>query len=261
MQDSPIRTGAPDAVAVVTGAGSAIGRALAAALALRGVAVAAISAAPHDADPAADLPADLPAILTLVADVRDPAAVSETFDRIRERLGPPTILINGAEVYPHRDILEETPQSFMDTVQLNLGGAFNCCHAVLPQMVAAGRGRIINIVTFADIQPAPLAAGYSVSKGALRILTRALVADLGDRFPGIVINDWIPGTHTPRRGIPDGVDPRLAAEWGADLALLDDRSINGRLFLRDCEHQPAQTLRGRLKDRVLGRGRVRVRLK
>ena len=149
----------------------------------------------------------------------------------------------------------------MDTVQVNLGGAFNCCHAVLSQMVAAGRGRIINIVTFADILPAPLAAGYSVSKGALRILTRALVADLGDRFPGIVINDWVPGTHTPRKGIPDGVDPQLAAEWGANLALLDDRAINGLVFLRDREHQPARSLRGRVKDRVLGRGRVRVRLK
>lgn len=253
MQDSPIRHVAPDAVAVVTGAGGDIGRALTAALALRGVAVAGIAAAPYEVEHAAVLP--------IVADVRDPAAVTAAFERIRDTLGAPTILINGAEVYPHRDILEETPQSFMDTVQVNLGGAFNCCHAVLPQMVASGRGRIINIVTFADILPAPLAAGYSVSKGALRILTRALVADLGDRFPGIVINDWVPGTHTPRKGIPDGVDPQLAAEWGANLALLDDRAINGLVFLRDREHQPARSLRGRVKDRVLGRGRVRVRLK
>lgn len=253
MQDSPIRPDAPDEVAVVTGAGSELGRALTATLALRGVAVAGISATPYQPEHAAVLP--------VVADVRDPAAVAEAFQTIRQALGAPTILINGAEVYPHRDILEETPQSFMDTVQLNLGGAFNCCHAVLPQMVASGRGRIINIVTFADVLPAPLAAGYSVSKGALRILTRALVADLGDRFPGIVINDWVPGSHTPRKGIPDGVDPRLAAEWGANLALLDDRSINGLVFLQDREHLPPRSLRGRVKDRVLGRGRVRVRLK
>jgi NAD(P)-dependent dehydrogenase (short-subunit alcohol dehydrogenase family) len=253
MQDSPIRPDAPDEVAVVTGAASDLGRALTAALALRGVAVAGISAAPYEVAHAGVLP--------IIADVRDPAAVTEAFDRIRDLLGAPTILVNGAEVYPHRDILEETPQSFMDTVQLNLGGAFNCCHEVLPQMVASRRGRIINIVTFADILPAPLAAGYSVSKGALRILTRALVADLGDRFPGIVINDWVPGTHAPRKGIPDGVDPQLAAEWGANLALLDDRAINGLVFLQDREHQPAKSLRGRVKDRVLGRGRVRVRLK
>ncbi|WP_137111879.1 SDR family NAD(P)-dependent oxidoreductase [Rhodobacter sp. SY28-1] len=253
MQDSAIHVEAPEGVVVVTGAGSDLGRALAAALALRGLAVAGISATAFQ--PAHD------AVVPVIADVRDPVAVTAAFGLIRERLGAPTILINGAEVYPHRDILEETPASFMDTVQLNLGGAFNCCHAVLPEMVARGHGRIINIVTFADVVPAPLAAGYSVSKGALRILTRALVSDLGDRFPGIVINDWVPGTHTPRKGIPDGVDPALAAEWGANLALLHDRAINGLVFLQDREHLPPKSLRGRVKDRVMGRGRVRVRLK
>lgn len=253
MQDSPIRPDPRDGVAIVTGASGELGLALTAALALRGLAVAGISATPFE--PGHD------GILPVIADVRDPSAVTAAFAAIRDRLGAPTILINGAEVYPHRDILEETPVSFMDTVQLNLGGAFNCCHAVLPEMVARGRGRIINIVTFADVMPAPLAAGYSVSKGALRILTRALVADLGDRFPGIVINDWVPGTHTPRKGIPDGVDPAVAAEWGAHLALLDDREINGLVFLQDREHMPPRSLKGRVKDRVLGRGRVRVRLK
>jgi NAD(P)-dependent dehydrogenase (short-subunit alcohol dehydrogenase family) len=207
-------------VAVVTGASSPLGRALTEALARRGVAVAGIARVP----------------------------------------GAPTILINGAEVYPHRDILEETPETFLDTVQTNLGGVFACCHAALPQMVIAARGRIINIVTFADVQPAPLAAAYSVSKGAVRILTRALVADLGDRFPDIVITDWVPGTHKPRKGIPDGVDPQLAGEWGANLALMQDRALNGRVFLQDHEYLPHKSLKGRVKDRVLGRGRVRVRL-
>lgn len=253
MQDSPIREDAKGAVAVVTGAGSELGLALTAALALRGMAVVGISATPF-------APKD-GRVVPVIADVRDPVAVAAAFADIRDRLGVPTILINGAEVYPHRDILEETPASFMDTVQMNLGGAFNCCHAVLPEMVARGHGRIINIVTFADVMPAPLAAGYSVSKGALRILTRALVSDLGDRFPGIVINDWVPGTHTPRKGIPDGVDPGVAAEWGANLALLHDRGINGLVFLQDREHTPPRSLKGRVKDRVLGRGRVRVRLK
>jgi NAD(P)-dependent dehydrogenase (short-subunit alcohol dehydrogenase family) len=252
MEDGPIRPDAPLGVAVVTGAGGELGRALTAALAMRGLAVAGIAAGPFE--PLHD------GVLPVIADVRDPAAVATAFETIRTQLGAPSILVNGAEVYPHRDILEETPLSFMDTVQLNLGGAFNCCHAVLPNMVATGRGRIINVVTFADVMPAPLAAGYSVSKGALRILTRALVSDLGDRFPGIVINDWVPGTHTPRRGIPDGVDPQRAAEWGANLALMADRAINGLLFLQDREHVLHRSLKGLVKDRVLGRDRVRVRL-
>jgi NAD(P)-dependent dehydrogenase (short-subunit alcohol dehydrogenase family) len=254
MQDTKVRSDAPTGeIAVVTGASSQLGRALTVALARRGVAVAGVARSPFEPGH--------PGILPLVADVRDPGAVTAAFETIREQLGVPTILINGAEVYPHRDILEETPQSFLDTVLTNLGGAFNCCHAVLPLMVVAGRGRIINIVTFADIRPAPLAAGYSVSKGALRILTKSLVADLGDRFPGIVINDWVPGTHKPRKGVPDGVDPMLAAEWGANLALLHDREINGLVFLQDREHMQPRSFKGRVKDRVLGQGRVRVRLK
>lgn len=237
-------------IAVITEASWGIGKELALALVRRGIAVAGIARAPFLVE----------GVLSITADVRQPEEVARAFGEIRDRLGAPTILVNNAETYPDRDILDETPASFMDTVQLNLGGAFNCCHEVLPAMVAKGSGRIINVVTFADVSPAPLAAGYSVSKGALRILTRALVADLGDRFPGIVITDWVPGTHQPRKGIPDGVDPALAAEWGATLALMRQREINGCVFLRDREHQPPRSLKGRVKDRVMGRARVRIQL-
>lgn len=243
----------PDtAITVVTEASWGIGKAVAEALARQGVAVAGLSRQAFQPEAAGIVP--------VVADVRDAMDVSHAFAEIRARLGSPTILINNSETYPDRDILEETPESFMDTVRLNLGGAFNCCHAVLPDMVARGRGRIINVVTFADVRPAPLAAGYSVSKGALRILTRALVADLGDRFPNIVINDWVPGTHVPRKGIPDGVDPLVAAEWGAKLALMNAPEINGLVFLRDQEHAPPRSLKGRVRDRVMGRRRSQLRL-
>ena len=76
-----------------------------------------------------------------------------------------------------------------------------------------------------------------------------------------MINDWVPGTHKPRKGVPDGVEPARAGEWGANLALLHDPAINGLVFLQDREHLPPRSLKGRVKDRVLGRGRVRLRLK
>lgn len=239
-------------VAVVTEASWGIGKALAEALTRHGVSVAGLSRQPF-------VP-EVDGIYPVAADIRDTAEVARAFSDIRARLGAPTILINNSETYPDRDVLDETPDSFMDTVRLNLGGAFACCHAALPDMVAAGRGRIVNVVTFADVRPMPLAAGYSVSKGALRILTRALVADLGDRFPGIVITDWVPGTHVPRKGIPDGVDPQVAAEWGARLALMSAPEINGMVFLQDHEHAVPRSLKGRVKDRLLGRRRSQVRL-
>jgi NAD(P)-dependent dehydrogenase (short-subunit alcohol dehydrogenase family) len=239
-------------IAVVTEASWGIGKAVAEALVRQGVAVAGLSRQAFQPD--------VDGIFPVIADLRDPADVSRAFAEIRARLGSPSILINNSETYPDRDILDETPESFMDTVQLNLGGAFACCHAALPDMVARGRGRIINVVTFADVRPAPLAAGYSVSKGALRILTKALVADLGDRFPGIVITDWVPGTHVPRKGIPDGVDPVVAAEWGARLALMSAPEINGMVFLQDQEHTMPRSLKGRVKDRLMGGRRSQVRL-
>jgi NAD(P)-dependent dehydrogenase (short-subunit alcohol dehydrogenase family) len=252
MRDTmPVQNTATE-VAVVSGASRGLGQALTHALARKGVAVAGIAAAPFQAEAAG--------IEAIAADVGNPEAVARAFADIRARLGAPTILINCAEVYPQRDILDETPGSFMQTVQTNLGGAFNCCHAVLPDMVAAGRGRIINVTTFADISPVPLSAGYAVSKGALRILTRSLVADLADRFPGIVINDWVPGILTTHYGGSDGIDPAVAAEWGARLALLRDEAINGLVFLKDREQRATRSLRMKVRDRVFGRGRTGVRL-
>ena len=238
-------------IAVVTGASLGLGQALATGLAARGIKVAGIARNP---DTLAEGLAHH-AVHAVAADVSDPAAVARAFDEIRGVLGDPTILINNAAVYPHRDILEETPDSFNQTMAINLGGTFACCHQVLPAMVAKGRGRIINVATFADLRPAPLSAAYSVSKGAGRILTRALLADLGDRFPDILINDWIPGALKTRMGLTDGIDPETAAGWGIDLALRHDRALNGVVFDRDREHRPPLSLKGRLKAKLLGRDR------
>lgn len=243
-------------IAVVTGASHGLGRALAIELASRGVAVAGLARDPETLD-AALAGHD---VLSVAADVGDTEAVAHAFAEIRETLGDPTILVNNAALYPRRDILDETPGSFLDTVNVNLGGAFRCCHEVLPAMVERGAGRIVNVATFADVRPAPLAAGYSVSKGAMRILTKSLVADLGDRFPDIVITDWIPGALKTRMGLADGIEPETAARWGATLALMQDRTINGLLFDQDREHAAPRSFRQRLKDRLLGRKRQLLRL-
>ena len=142
------------AVAVVTGASLGLGRDLAIGLAKRGMAVAGIA---RSADTLAENLAGHP-VHGVAADVSDPAEVARAFAEIRDTLGNPTLLINNAAVYPHRDVLDETPDSFMSTMAINLGGTFACCHEVLPAMVEKGRGRIINVATFADLRAAPLSA-------------------------------------------------------------------------------------------------------
>ncbi len=239
-----------DGVAVVTGAGSGLGRALAVGLTQRGITVigfgrrlAALEVTATDCAKGTFVP--------MAVNVADARAVDQAFARIEADHGPVALLINNAAVYPHRDFLEETADSFMQTVATNLGGVVACSQAALRGMVARGSGRILNVATFADIAPLPTAGAYSVSKGAARILTRALVADLGDRFPGIVISDWMPGMLKTGMGIPDGLPPEVSAAWGVKLALMADPSLNGTVFEQDREVLPPRGLKGKIKDLVL----------
>ena len=159
-------------------------------------------------------------------------------------------LINNAAVYPRGDLLSEPPSHIMDCVAVNLGGMVNCALMALADMTEAGHGRILNVSTFADLAPLPGSSAYSVSKGAARIFTRALIADVCDRFPRIVINDWMPGQLATRMGLADGLDPAVAAHWGVALALSDDPSLTGSIFERDAEQLPPRSLKRRLVERV-----------
>ena len=237
-----------DGITVVTGAGGGLGRALARELAGRGHVVAGFG---RDmaalAQTGAGLPPDL--FLPVAVDVADAAAVSRAFAAI----DPVSRLINNAALYPRRDFLDETAETFMATIAVNLGGTAACTRAALTGMVERGRGRILNVATFADVAPLPASSAYAVGKGAARILTRALIADLGDRFPHIVINDWMPGMLATRMGIAQGLPPEVAARWGATLALMDDPGLTGTTWEMDRELPPPRSLRRRLLDRLTGR--------
>ena len=234
-------------IAVVTGAGSGLGRALAVELAAQDVQVIGFGRRLEALQGTAELVAG-GQFTPMVVDVSDANAVAAAFGEIG---GPVTILINNAAVYPRRDILDETPESFAQTMQINLGGLINCNHMALAGMVQTGVGRIVNVASFADIAPMAASSAYSVSKGAARILTKALVADLGDRFPDIVISDWLPGMLATRMGIADGLQPEVAAKWGVKLALWHDPTLNGVTFEMDRELLPPQSLKRRLLNKLL----------
>lgn len=258
-EQSEISQNIAKGVAVVTGAGSGLGRALAMELMRQGMRVVGLGrrAAPLQAVAGA-APEGL--FYPLAVDVGDGSATASVFTGIREDIGAVTLLINNAAVYPHCDILDETPDSFMQTIGINLGGVFNCCHAVLPGMVASGYGRIVNIGSFADLHPAPVSAAYSVSKGAARILTRSLIADLGDRFPDIVISDWMPGVLDTEMGLKTGISPEDAAVWGAALALWHDRSLTGTIFEGNVEQMAPASFKRRVFNKLSGQGRKARRL-
>lgn len=183
-----------------------------------------------------------------VADVADPAAVRDAFSCIDELGVPLRVLINNAAIYETFDILERPSEDYLRTLAVNTGGMINCAHAAITRMVAHGQGRILNVASFADLNPLPSSGAYSVSKGACRIFTQALVADLADRFPEIIINDWAPGILSTRMGRPDGLDPATAAKWGVALALDKSPDLNGCVFDADREVLPPRSLRRRLVD-------------
>lgn len=241
-------------LAVITGAGGGLGRALAIELTRRGLRVAGFGRRLEPLQETGRMAGS--AFIPVQVDVADANAVAAAFAALP---APVTHLINSAAVYPRRDILDETPASFAATVAINLGGVVACTDAALRQMVQTGVGRIMNVSTFADIAPLPASAAYAVSKGAARIFTRALVADLGDRLPRIVINDWMPGMLATGMGIADGLDPAVAARWGAELVLMDDPTLTGTVWEMDRELLPPRSFKGRIKDRLLLRPRQKPR--
>ena len=244
--DQMIRAG----VVVITGAGSGLGRALAINLADRGLKVVGFGRNKLSLQETATL-CDKGCFYPMVVDVADSSAVDTAFVAIEKTYGAVTLLINNAAIYPRLDFLDETPDSFRHVMNVNLGGVVTCTLAALKSMQQTGLGRILNVASFADIAPIPASSAYSVSKGAARILTKALVADLADRFPDIVITDWLPGMLATGMGIPDGLDPAISAKWGAALALWHDPSLNGVTFEQDCELLPPRSLKRRVKDLVL----------
>lgn len=231
--------------AIVTGAGSGLGRALAQKLAAQGIAVAILGRNRDALEETAQAAQEL--IHPYVCDVADADSVQQTIDTIAKIHGTPRILINNAAVYPRRDILDMPPQAFMETMAINLGGTVHSTQAVLPHMIQDGVGRILNVATFADMSPLPMSAEYSTSKGAARIFTRALIADIGDRFPDIVVGDWMPGMLATQMGIEDGLAPEIAAGWGAALALMHDPALTGTTFEMDREILAGSGLKRKMK--------------
>ncbi|MDD9729399.1 SDR family NAD(P)-dependent oxidoreductase [Mameliella sp. AT18] len=240
-----------DGFAIVTGAGSGLGRALARQLCDTGFTVIGTG---RRAAALEETGATCAGRFTaLPMDVSDFSAVRQGIAEVTARHGALALLINNAAVYPKRDVFDETPELFWQSLAINLGGVYACSWAALQDMAPRGTGRILNVASYADIAPLPASAAYSVSKGAQRVLTRALIADLFDRFPGIVLTDWLPGALATGMGIPDGLPPETAAQWGVKLALMRDEALNGAVFERDMELLPPRGLKTKLKDTLMMR--------
>jgi NAD(P)-dependent dehydrogenase (short-subunit alcohol dehydrogenase family) len=178
-------------VALVTGAGSGLGRASAAALAEAGARVCAFDL---DADTAAHTRTDLEALgsraLAVAGDASRPEDAERAVAETARELGPLTILVNAAGIVVKKGLLDTTPGEWRRVLEVNLGGYFHFLRAAVPAMEAAGGGRIVQIASTA----AHVGYGYpayTAAKGGVLAMTRQLALELGPK--GIRINSISPG--------------------------------------------------------------------
>jgi NAD(P)-dependent dehydrogenase (short-subunit alcohol dehydrogenase family) len=199
-------------VAVVTGAGSGIGRAAAVRFAAEGAAVAAVDLnADAVKQTAAQIAAAGGSALTVAADVADRAQVGSAFGQILTEYGQIDVLYNNAGVNSSGSVLDATEDDWDRSFAVNAKGTFLCAQAAAPAMVAAGGGSIINQGSVAALVGIANFASYCAAKGAVVALTRSMSVDLAPR--GVRVNVICPGTvYTPL------MEPMLAARGGGDLA-------------------------------------------
>jgi NAD(P)-dependent dehydrogenase (short-subunit alcohol dehydrogenase family) len=166
-------------VAVVTGGGRGIGRAIARSLGQAGALVAVVARTPSDVEAtAAMLGKGGGEAVSIRADVTDEASVDRAMREVERSFGPVTILVNCAgtcgAIGP---VWEIEPDDWRRDVDASLLGTFLCARAVLPAMVARRRGRVINVSSYAAIRAAPHIAAYGAAKAALVHLTNTLAAE------------------------------------------------------------------------------------
>lgn len=177
-------------VAIVTGSTSGLGKEIARVFASEGAAVVVTG---RDARRGAEVAAAVPGSLFVPADLADDAQRAALVDETVARFGTVTVLVNNAITSSRRDgaVTDLSSDAWHDVVNINLVAAARLSALVIPHMLAAGRGSIVNISSRAAARGTPGLAAYSASKAGLESLARSITMDYARR--GIRCNNVRPG--------------------------------------------------------------------
>lgn len=174
--------------ALVSGASRGIGAAVARELAALGARLTLLG---RDRAALESVAATLPGAWARVCDVGDAEAVAASVHAARELAGPVAILVNNAGIAPSAPFLRTDAATWSDTLRVNLDGCVHLCQAALPDMLARGWGRIVNIASTAGLRGYPYVSAYCASKHAVVGLTRALAMEFVRK--GVTVNAICPG--------------------------------------------------------------------
>jgi NAD(P)-dependent dehydrogenase (short-subunit alcohol dehydrogenase family) len=196
-------------VAVVTGGASGIGLGVGRRFVADGYRVALLDRNGPAADAAAkELGAGGADVIALEVDVADRWSVDAGFAHVREQLGPAEILVTSAGIESFTPVCDITADNWDRIIAVNLTGTFTCVQAALPDMLAAGWGRIVTISSSSAQSGAPNMAHYAASKGGVIGLTKALAVELARS--GVTVNTIPPSlvdTPMARKAEADGDFP------------------------------------------------------
>lgn len=209
--DSPPARRFEGRVALVTGAASGIGRATAIRLAVEGAAVACFDVVADGVEETVEALGVLGAkTMAQRCDVTREPEVTRGVEKVAKNLGRPDVLCNVAGVGTFVHTTDMTIEQWDRIIGVNLTGTFLMARAVLPHMLEARSGSIVNVASTAGFVGSAYSAAYCASKGGVVMLTKALAVEYADR--GVRVNAVAPGgVDTPliaEFGLPPGGDPK-----------------------------------------------------
>jgi len=199
-----------DQVAIVTGSARGIGRAIAELFAKEGAKVAIVDLRKEDADAtAAEIKNNGGEAAGFQADVRDYAQAERVVEEVLQQWEKVDILVNNAGVIRDKLLMAMEPEDWRIVIDTNAGGTFNFTRAVIPHMVRARRGCIINLSSVAATFGGRGQVNYSASKGAVSSFTRSLAAEVAKR--GVRVNAIAPGM------IETEMSKAVRSSWGEEI--------------------------------------------